>query len=775
MKLNICILFVLFAARVFAQGGVGEWTDHLSFSSAEQVIEVGDKIYCVTTGGLFAYDQSDNSIRKMNGINGLSDVNPCAIGYGEEADVVLIAYENSNLDFIYENEIFNLSDIKRKQIQGDKKIYNILVVGKTAYLSCGFGIVAVNLEKREIKDTYYIGEDGSHVLVLDMTFDGTYLYAATDEGIFMADINTADLQDFNSWVKVETIPHVYQRFDQLEFFNGSVIASYQGEGEENHELYKKNGEVWDRFLPGIVSLVGLQSCHDRLVISMEGQVQVFNTGGELIDQVSSYSFSDSHVYNLKVQNAFSDKDEALWMADANHGLVKKSGGNYELTIPQGPIDNRVFLMTANGEDLWVATGGRSDSWNNVYYQPQAQLYRNGNWNSFSNRNYPELNGFHDIVNIVIDPQDPDHMFAGCWGGGVVEFRGTQFINRYNQFNSSLQTALPDEADPNYVRIGGMAFDSKNNLWVTNSIVGEPLSVFSTDGTWESFELEGIARAYDVGNIVITENDDQWIVIPRGRDLFVRKADGSDERHLNLISYFNNGENELFTRMNDVYSIAIDHEGAVWVGTSKGVAVYFNPEEIWENSSFYATQPGLDLADGIYHPLLETEIVTAIAVDGANRKWIGTKNSGVFLISEDGQEEIENFNESNSPLLSNTIMTIAISEKTGEVFFGTPEGIISYRGEAIDGRDDYADVYAFPNPVREDYDGDIVVTGLVADTDVKITDISGNLVFQTTSLGGQAIWNGKNLNGNRVSTGVYMVFGNDKTGERTFTTKILFIH
>ena len=358
---------------------------------------------------------------------------------------------------------------------------------------------------------------------------------------------------------------------------------------------------------------------------------------------------------------------------------------------------------------------------------------------------------------------------------MIEFQGTRYLKRYDQFNSSLQTALPADPYPNYVRIGGMAFDSENNLWVTNSLVGKPLSVFKTDGSWESFELDGIQSSNDIGNIVITENDDLWMIIPRGNDLFVRKADGSDERHLQVVSYFNNGSNEIFNRMNDSYAIAVDLEGAVWVGTSGGVAVYYDPGKIWENDPFYASQPGLDLDDGIYHPLLESEMVTAIAVDGANRKWIGTKNSGVFLISEDGQQEIENFNESNSPLLSGSVSSIAVNDKTGEVFFGTPEGIISYRGTATAGHGDYADVYAFPNPVRPDYDGDIVITGLVEDTDIKITDISGNLVHQTTSLGGQATWNGKNLNGNRVSTGVYMVFGNDKKGEKTFTTKILFIH
>jgi hypothetical protein len=773
-QFNLCVLLLLLATTAFAQSRMGAWTDYLSYSSAHQVIKGNGKIYCVTTGGLFTYNEADNSIQKLNQINGLSDVNPSVVAYGEEGDVVLVAYENSNLDLLHENGVFNLSDIKRKQMQGDKKVYNSLVVGQTAYLSCGFGIVAVNLEKREIKDTYYIGDGGSQVTVFDMAFDGTYLYAATDEGIFVADINAPNLQDFQYWVKVESIPHANQKFAQLELYNGNIIAGYDG-GENNQELYRKDGDLWERFLPAVTSVKGLQASGDRLSISMGNQVLVYDTNGELVDKADNYFTAGEQVYGLNAQNAIADGG-VLWVADAYNGLVKKNGGTYELANPQGPPNNRVFSMTANGSDLWVAAGGRDETWNNVFYLPQALRYQNGVWQEFSYKNYPELNEFHDIVNITVDPRDPEHVFMGCWGAGILEFQGSQLVKRHDQFNSSLQTALPTDPHPHFVRIGGMAFDSKFNLWATNAKVSKPLSVLSPDGNWEAFELEGIPNDYDVGNLVIAENDDLWMTVPRfDRGLFVRKADGSDGRRLQVVSYFNNGQDESFTQMSDVYAIAKDMDGAVWVGTSAGVAVYFNPEEIWETNPFYATQPGLDLNDGVYHPLLSTEMITAIAVDGANRKWFGTRNSGVFLVSEDGQQEIENFNESNSPLLSNSVSSIAINDKTGEVFFGTPEGIISYRGAATAGLGDYADVYAFPNPVRPDYDGDIVITGLIEDTDVKITDISGNLVHKTTSLGGQAIWNGKNLNGNRVSTGVYMVFGNDKQGEKTFTTKILFIH
>ncbi|HKI90095.1 MAG TPA: two-component regulator propeller domain-containing protein, partial [Draconibacterium sp.] len=387
----------------------------------------------------------------------------------------------------------------------------------------------------------------------------------------------------------------------------------------------------------------------------------------------------------------------------------------------------------------------------------------------------ELDGFFDIVCMVADPNDPDHIFVGSWGGGLLEFQGDQFLNRFTNHNSPLETALPQQPDEPYVRIGGLGFDSEGNLWITNSDVAKNLVKRSPSGEWESFVLPEVASQRNIGQMVVTQNDDKWILVPRGHDAYVVDKTGTQKKRLLVTSYFNNGENEFFTRMNDVYSIAEDNNGEIWIGTSKGVAVYNNPGRIWETDNLYASQPGLDLNDGIYHPLLETETVTAIAVDGGNRKWLGTKSSGVYLISENGEKELKHFTQENSPLLSNTINTIAINQKNGEVFFGTNEGLISYMGDAIGGNDAYENVYVYPNPVRETYDGPVTITGLIENTDIKITDISGNLVYKTISLGGQAIWDGKNLNGHRVSTGVYMVFCSNKDGSQTHIAKLLFIN
>jgi len=320
----------------------------------------------------------------------------------------------------------------------------------------------------------------------------------------------------------------------------------------------------------------------------------------------------------------------------------------------------------------------------------------------------------------------------------------------------------------------MAFDSKGTLWVTNSGVANVLSSLQTDGTWKSYELSGIANK-SVGKVVVTEKDDKWILGPRGYGLYALNSTNNVSKMQKVVALFKNLEGEYKTEMNDLYSMALDQNGELWVGTSGGVAVFSNPEKIWKDEVMYATRPGLNLKDGKFHPLLETEAITAIAIDGANRKWFGTKTSGVFLISADGETELEHFTSENSPLLNNQITDIAINQTTGEVFIGTISGLISYMGEATAGTDEFSDVYVYPNPVRETYEGPIVVKGLVDETDVKITDISGNLVYKTTSLGGQAIWDGKNLNGNRCKTGIYLVFLTDALGEKTEITKLMFIH
>lgn len=767
------VLFCLTGNKTFAQKALGEWTDYQSYASAKNVVDTGDKIYCVTEGGLFSYNKTDNSIQKMNGINGLSDVGIERVAYSKENNLLLIAYQNANIDLLIGNSIFNLSDIKRKQIPADKTINNIMFSGKLAYLSCGFGIVVVNLERKEIKDTYYIGNDGDYLNVQDMATDGNYLYAATINGIYKASASDPNLRDYNNWTRQTNIPHSDQKFNNIEFFNGHIIANYNTAEWAADEMYQLDGANWTPFLTNIHYVRDITTNGNYIVFTGQGDVYVYNSNYEPVKIISKYPVAGHETEMVYSMSAIIDNQNAIWIAYLKQGLVKVETQAVKI-VPEGPADNNIFSLTTNGQDLWVASGGRGEDWNNIWTSPQFQLEREGKWTVFDKNSFPNPNNFSDIVCVAADPKNPDHVFAGSWGGGVLEFKDGKFIKRYDNYNSSLESQLPNQPQDPFVRIGGMDFDSKGNLWVSNTGATKVLSSLQTDGTWKSYELSDIANRF-VSKVIVTQNDDKWVLVPRGYGLYALNSTNSASKAQKVVAYFTNGTDEIFTPMDDLYSMAEDRNGELWVGTSAGVAVFSSPEKVWKDAVMYASRPGLNLKDGKFHPLLETETVTAIAVDGANRKWFGTKSSGVYLISADGETEIEHFTTENSPLLNNAITDIAINQKTGEVFIGTISGLISYMGEATEANDEFSDVYVYPNPVRETYDGPIVVKGLVDDTDVKITDITGNLVYKTTSLGGQAVWDGRNLNGNRCKTGVYLVFLSDAQGGKTKITKLMFIH
>jgi hypothetical protein len=275
-------------------------------------------------------------------------------------------------------------------------------------------------------------------------------------------------------------------------------------------------------------------------------------------------------------------------------------------------------------------------------------------------------------------------------------------------------------------------------------------------------------------MMIDKNDQKWILLVKPGGLIVYKggttADANSGNAKRLSTAAGNGG----LPSADIFSIAEDQDGEIWIGTDKGVAVFYSPENVFTGAPFDAQQILVE-QDGHVQILLETESITAIVVDDANRKWIGTARSGAFLMSADGTQQIYHFDVDNSPLLSNNIKNIVIDHITGEIYFATDKGIISYRGSAIEGKECFENVYAFPNPVRPDYSGPIAIKGLMVNTTVKITDISGSLVYETKSEGGQAIWNGKNFNGEKVSSGVYMVFcTSEESSCQKAATKILFI-
>lgn len=774
MRHLLCFLVCIVTFTTWGQKGV--WRDYYSYANAVKVADAGDKIFCATSGGLFYQDIQDKSLHKISTENGLSDIGIQTIAWNSTGKILLVAYENSNVDLIRENGVTNLSDIKRKLLSGDKKIYSALFNGNSAYLACGFGIVEIDLVKSEIKGTYIIGQNGNEVKVFDLETDGEYLYAATETGILKANLGNVNLMDYRNWQRETTIPHFSEKFSHLARFNNRMIAVYTRDQWDGDEAYLLEGGQWRRVLSDIGYFTQIQTNLKYLTVTDRENITVYDTSLSKQGKLTQYLLGNQTISPIRPQDAVFSTDGSAWIADNDYSLIHYTGQKYEQHIPSGPRSNAIFSLTTREGELWISQGGRTDPWNNQFRQPLFQQLKEGKWNYFGTKEYPEMSGFFDIVQVISDPADPEHIFAASWGGGVLEFRGTQFVKRYNNQNSPLETAIPEEPLKPYTRIGGMAFDRKGSLWITNSQSSKGLHSLSGTGEWKSYELSEVAgQQFTIGPVLVTGTNDKWIILPRGKDLYVTNGDVSKKKVLPLISYFNNGKQEIFNRMNDIYSIAEDLKGEIWVGTSMGVAVFANPSGVWKEGAFYAYQPSLELNDGIYHPLLETETVTAIVIDGANRKWLGTKNSGIYLVSEQGDTEILHFTVENSPLISNTILCLAMNEATGELYIGTDKGLVSYQGDAPPGKKDFSEVYAYPNPVRETWTGDITITGLMKDTDVKITDISGNLVYKGVSLGSDLSWNGRNLNGKRVSTGVYLIFCALPSGEKTHIAKLLVIH
>lgn len=752
------LLFITLAAS--AQEYLGTWTSHLPYNKAFDLAVAGEKIFCSTQGGLFYYNKADNSINKFSKEDGLSDSEISTLAWSAEHQSLVIAYKNANIDIVEGNNIINLPDIKRKQVLGDKNIYHIDLEGDLAYLSCGFGIVVLDIERKEIRETYLIGPEGGQLKINSTCIFNDEFYAASDEGLFYADLNSPNLADFNNWEK-------HPRFNQETQSIPSMISGSEGiymivddSDYDFDSLYRYIGTTWELY-PWFQqeNLRSLDLNKGRLTICSQFHVDVFDSEGENI----------KHIYTGRPLSAEYDEEDIMWVADEISGLIKNPNTFETIPLnPNGPPGITTIDLEFESGLLLGAAGGTTPSLANLYLPGEIYIYRNKEWSGI------RIDTLRDLINLEIDPNDTSHYFAGSWGYGLLEFRNGELVNHFTNQNSSLQTIIPGDY---YYRLGGIVYDNHGNLWISNSAVSEPLSVFTRDRKWYSFPINEI-NTLNLGEIIITQSGYKWIILPSGNGLFVYDDNGTienaDDDEMKKFSVLDRN-NKIIT--NEIYSIAEDRKGNIWLGTNEGILVYYSPSRVFSGDNFYAQKIIIPRNDGsgLGDPLLGTESVNAIEVDGANRKWLGTRNGGVFLVSEDGLEEVHAFNTDNSPLLSNTITDIAINDETGEVYFATSNGIISFISDATEPDDIFRDVYVYPNPVREDYEGSIVVSGLVEDTYVKITDINGNLVYETRSLGGQAVWNGKNLRDERVATGVYLVFCTTEDGLKTHITKLLFIH
>jgi streptogramin lyase len=776
MNLKHYALLVLLSGIIFTPlfsqpMKIGDWRTHLPFQRVVDTEIVGQDVFAATPSEIFIYNKQDNSLRFLNKINGLNDVGIKSIRYSPTLKTMVVAYTNTNIDLVKETEIINISDIRNKEIIGNKVINSIYIRDQYAYLSCGFGIVVLDLVRDEIHDTYLIGPQGSFINVYDIeVFDDTF-YAATEAGVYYASVSSANLADFNQWTKDIRLIHPNLQYTQIERFQDKLYLNYSRKVFDTDTLFVFDGNSWAYFDKSNTSLHPLlRAYNDRLLLLNNYNVFVYDQNMELI-----HSIYAPEGLGIEPQAAAMDNEGNVWIGDRRRGLIKtfNNGFSGEFIMPNGPSTTNVYELKARGEYVWVAPGGRRNDWGKIYMTDGVFSYVDGFWKSHNTSNASAFDSISDMVSVAIDPLDHNKAYIGTWQEGILVFTNNELTDIYSKHNSTLQGWV---ADPQLVNISGLGFDSFNNLWVANTGAPNLLSMRTPSGEWRSFNLGASASGTDIANLIVDKSNHKWI-IRRGEGMLMVFKDNNtfDNPSDDLLRILSASPGTGNIPGNTVFSMAVDHDGAVWVGTDAGPAVFYSPDRLFQQGvDFDAQQILVPRNDGTGQAdyLLGSEKILSIAVDGANRKWFGTEN-GVFLMSKEGLEEIHHFHISNSPLLSNTVNSIGITDN-GEVFFGTSNGIISFKSTATPGGEVNNDVFAYPNPVRPDYTGQVAVKGLVRDALVKFTDVSGNLVYETRAIGGQAVWDGHTINGRKVKPGVYLVFVSDNDGFETLVTKILMM-
>jgi hypothetical protein len=720
-----CLLLCWMPCHLQAQAPIGQWQEFLPWLPAVSVTVHADKIYCASASGLFSVTTGpEQDLTSYSKVNGLHDIGVSTTGSNDQG--VLIAYRNGNLDWLSGANIYNIPDLLRKQTTASKAVYCINCYNDNAYLCTGLGIVAVDLDKREIADTWTIGSNGDYTPVYALAMLSNRYYAATAQGIKSAPVTGTNLADYRNWttmqqgLAVDTVQQVIALQQQL-------IC------RQRSQLYSWDGTTWQPWYNDGRQITDLAVNGQTLIVSEIGRVVILGADASVQQTLQN------NLLQYPLQAAGDGTD--IWVADSLGGLIHYDGTQYTAIHPNGPSSIITGDLLFNQQTLYAAAGGVTDNWTPTGNTNGYYTYKAGEWQQHKDT-------LKDIITLAATPDGG--IYAGSFGGGLSGSSGL--------------------AKPPY-NVSGLATDAAGNLWVADYGAAYNLLVRKPDNTWLSFQSAYAQTGNAISQVLADDYGQIWMVSPQSNGLFVLNYNNTLENTSDdSWQEYRLGMGNLPS--NDVYCLAKDHNGSIWVGTGHGIGVISCGQQA-TSAGCNAVLPIIQ-QDNFAGYLFQDEQVTTIAVDGANRKWVGSLN-GAWLVSEDGTQILESFNTSNSPLPDNRMYRIAIDPNTGEVYFATGKGLMSWRGTATaPGPMTKDSVLAFPNPVPANYGGIIAIRGLADNALVKITDISGKLVFQTRSLGGQAVWSGVDYTGHRPQSGIYLVFASSDTGEH-LVTKIAFIH
>lgn len=774
-KIGLLILSFITTIVAAANDYNEKWNTHFSYNRTNKVCLTENKVFAIANNHLYTVTKEDGVLDKYTKIDGLSDNNVKDIQYSAERGCLIIVYENSNIDIIESDGIiYNIPDLYNKQLSVNKTINQITIDGDFAYLSTEFGIVVINLKKKEIANTYIIGPDATKIPIYGIAIDQEYIYALSIEYIYKAKKEGSNLLDYNYWQDNKISLNTSEDCRTLYKFSNSLFTI-----KSDSIVYMYNNE-WKDFYTSTSKYAKVSVNDEKLLISGG------NNGLICYNKDLKEEFKAQY-YTLHTE--YDAQNNRYWLASGEEGIKKvKLNETVETYKMSGPTLSDLKRIIYSGDRMYLING-RGSLTDRGYKSPIISYIENHKWYNLT----PQAMGLHnfieyaqDVTSVATDPKDKSHWFFTTFGEGVFEVKDNKIVAIYNQVTTNGEIKSANHIIYHFNRCDGLKYDSYGNLYVGMSSVKDPMSIYSASTGWKNIKQNKEQVSTEWAKDFIFTSKYRAFLRARGtagiyfwHDNKTPLDPSDDKTALFLANTWTDKDGKLLSPIY-LHDAKEDKNGTLWVGTELGPILLQNPNQIFSSSDYRCTRVKINRNDdsGLADYLLDGETIYAIEIDYGNRKWLGTANSGLYLVSEDGTETIAHFTKENSPLSSNSISDLELNPTTGELFIVTPEGVFSYKTDSSKPVKEASKetIYAYPNPVRPEYSGEVIIGGLEDNSIVWITDASGNLVFKGRTVGGSISWDCKNRTGQDVTGGVYMVLvsNEDSDNPNSVATKILVV-
>ncbi len=719
---NLTLFFCLIALYCNAQnklGGIGQWREQYSNYNVQQLV-MGDQLYVASKHQVFTLNKS-NEVDFLGKSNGLHEVGVTQIAWDKIQSQLIIAYNNSSIDIKQGDQVYLINDLTLSNLYASKKINHIYIQGNWAFLSTSFGIVVLDLIQHEIKDTWFPNNNRQNAVTYQCAVLNDSIYALTENGLMICPLK-------NNWI-------VNNQWQNKSSFNGlglTKLHNYNGEMYlyNMHQIFKSSQTIALLNYPN-GNIQKLSNDKTGLLLATQ-----YNNKGNILRINTDYT-TNSLIDSTELIAPFDILEDGtnLWVADTVNGLLAHANKNTWINIggPRYTINGNVAIDESN----FITPYGNNNGFG---------VYNESGWHHYTQINSVKL----PLLNSsAVNPKDGSY-----WMGGV-----NQLIHVSSDFQKTESIILNNHNGT----ITAIDFSKSGNGWALQDQQG---LIQQQNNNWTSIAAPANFSFSGLHKMIVNQQEQAWIIAPNNQGIYVYQSANYFPTAIwkQLSTSSNNGN----LPSSKVTSIVEDATGSIWVGTDNGIGIFQCGDLTKEACNAFI--PTLS-NNGFNGYLFQKETINTMAVDGANRKWIGT-NNGVWLLSSDGYDILAHFTQKNSPLPNDTVFQIIIAPISGEVFFMSANQMVSYRGTATKGSNLQNTISIFPNPVAPDYNGMISIRGLIENAIVKITDLNGKLIFQTRALGGQGVWNGKTYEGNKPATGIYLVFVRDDTGNEKGIGKIV---